>query len=113
MSEIKVGSRVRSFDFPSDCGKFGFSLEGERAAYVEGFVLSIGWKETDNGSFNAYEIGVYKDVFGGKERFGKYSRKGTRTFAPVNGTRKLFGGETNGVVLVEDNDYEAELEEAA
>jgi hypothetical protein len=122
MNAIRVGDRVRSFDFPSDNGKWGFALEGEdeRACYAEGFVLEIDpdWSGAC-GAYPAYKIGCYKDVGAGKERVGEFSRKGLFVYAPVNGVEKAFGGVCNGVVLVPEAEYEAgrnaaiELKEAA
>lgn len=92
-NEIKAGDRVRSFDFAD--GEWGRSLEGERAAYVEGVVDAI--YKTEHG-YDAYWITVTKDVFGGEDQTAKGYR--TEVSVPVNGTPKGFGGECDGVELI-------------
>jgi hypothetical protein len=97
-NEITVGSEVRSFDFDSR------DLEGERASYVEGHVVTF----LEPGQFFApspgpeaacfhdcarYVIKVTRRVGGGRE----LPDGPTYVFPPVNGIPKLFGGVTNGV----------------
>ena len=87
---ISVGDRVRSFDF-SD-GPDGRSLSGKRACYIEGEVVGI----EPHGGCDRYVIAVERAVFGGEERT-PWPKK---VYPPVNGTRKLMGGETNSVEMV-------------
>lgn len=107
MREVRVGDRVRAFDFADSEGRWGFGLEGEdeRACYAEGVVVAIGPFSGEAGSYDAYEIVCYKDVGAGKVRNGPYSRVGLRVFAPVNGVPKSFGGFCNGVVLLDEDEY--------
>lgn len=93
---INVGDAVRSFDFPMYGRNLGRDLEGERAAYVEGYVVDI--VETDAG-YDAYHIMVNKDVFGGEE---SDARVGNIITAPVNGTPCIGGKVTDGVELLND-----------
>ncbi len=63
--EIKIGDKVRSFDFA--LGDFGRDLEGDRATYVEGVVIAI--KDAPGCAQNCphYAIEVGRDVDHGKE----------------------------------------------
>ncbi len=90
--EIKVGDRVRSFDFAD--GKFGRDLEGERACYMEGVVKEI----QQFGPCRHYIIWVERQVFGGEEVPVGF-REAT---PPVNGTPKSFGGVCDGVEKIEE-----------
>lgn len=109
---IKAGDRVRSFDFPhhwdfpdpkdtsdnpAPTHRSGFSLEGDRACYVEGVVTSIG--PHPRGGWKVYFISVDRDVFSGMEKTGKGSRVGEQVFPPVE-VVSYGGGETSGVELV-------------
>lgn len=89
--EIKVGSRVRSFDF------FHRDLEGERACYVEGVVETVG--EVIEGC-PRYAIRVTRSVFGGKPS-KRYSEDAV-VYPPVNGTPSLLSGLTNYVELLDE-----------
>lgn len=95
MSEIVIGSRVRSFDFPHNR-----DVEGERACYVEGTVTAIGWMDVFP-DCPRYEIRVERIVFGGEEiALNRDSR--THVYPPANGTRSLLSGDlTDGVVLID------------
>ena len=84
---IKVGDRVRSFDFDRR------DLEGIRAAYVEGTVQKI---EYHNGC-DRYIIGVERRIFAGEV---SVTHPEMIVAPPVNGTPKMFGGYTDGVVRV-------------
>ena len=84
---IRVGSKVRSFDFD-----YCRDLAGERACYVEGEVVGI----EPHGGCDRYVIAVERAVFGGEER-KSFPKK---VYPPVNGARKLMGGETNLVEMV-------------
>jgi len=94
MSEIKVGDKVRSFDFAD--GEWGRDLTGERACYVEGQVISIGMIME---GCPRYEILVERDVFGGEE---SDRRVGTQVYPPVNGTPSTMGGPTDFVEKLHD-----------
>lgn len=89
-TEIKVGDKVRSFDFPVH----NKEIEGEEACYVEGIVEDIGrfidWQPCD-----MYKIKCTKKVFTGKEiDHEEYY------YVPVNGTGRTGGGVCDGVVKV-------------
>jgi hypothetical protein len=98
-SDIKVGSKVRSFDF-ADTGRngevYGRDLEGERACYVEGTVVGF---DDENFDCRRYEIRVERRVFGGKED-AKVDPREAVVYPPVNGTPTLLGRVTNSVELV-------------
>ena len=90
--KIKVGDRVRSFDFDSR------DLEGEAACYIEGTVLGIG----DFGfqDCKRYEIQVEREVFAGEVKEVADERR----YPPVNGTRIVSsrrGKVTDGVVCID------------
>lgn len=78
-TDIKIGDRVRSFDF--DMFR---ALEGERACYVEGEVIGF----TELLGCRHYEIRVGLDVFGGEPAGG---RVGYTVRPPVNGTPTWCG----------------------
>ncbi len=84
---IKVGDKVRSFDFPHSR-----DVDGDRACYVEGVVE--GFKEVEG--CERYVVRVDRKVFAGKEEdiLGRYPY----VFPPVNGTPRLLGGVCDGVV---------------
>ncbi len=90
MKEITVGMKVRSFDFAH--GTFGRDLEGERACYVEGEVVSIG--EVMDGC-QRYCIKVERMVFGGREE----ECPNPFIYPPVNGVRTI-SGVTDGVEAI-------------
>ena len=81
---IKVGDEVKSFDFKTsdDC-------------YVQGKVVAI--ERPEGHSCYCYKIETTKRIFGGKE----VEEFEPIYFAPVNGTKKMFGGVCNNVKLVE------------
>ena len=85
---IKVGNRVRSFDFPRSR-----DLEGERACYVEGIVEGFEHVE----GCERYKIRVERKVWAGEEVENPYRG---HVYPPLNGTPRTFGGECNGVELV-------------
>lgn len=86
---IQIGSRVRSFDFE------GRDLTGDRACYVEGTVTGIG--RFDFPDCDRYQIAVDKIIFGGEEQSPE---TGQEAYPPVNGTRRMMGGLTDGVELI-------------
>ena len=88
---IEIGSRVRSFDFAD--GTHGRDLQGNAACYVEGEV--VGFDHTEG--CDRYRILVDLDIFGGEDGA---QRVGHLVTPPVNGTPKLFGGDTDFVELV-------------
>lgn len=96
MSEIKVGDRVRSFDFE------GRELEGERACYREGVVIGIGrfgFPDCDR-----YKIFVDRVVWAGEEDVLSDNDPvaGRVIYPPVNGVPMVFRGRvTDGVHLLE------------
>ena len=96
MKTIKIGDKVRSFDFPfnDDCRV----LEGERACYTEGHVVDIHKNGVEGvQSCPLYEIKVTRKVFGGEER---NPLPYDTCYPPVNGTKILFGGVSDGVVKI-------------
>lgn len=85
-ANIRVGSRVRSFDFE------GRDLTGDRACYVEGEVTGT--------QMGHYVVLATRDVFAGRESTtaGKGSRVGTLVTPPINGRPRLLDdGVTNFV----------------
>jgi hypothetical protein len=100
VEEIKVGDRVRSFDFAD--GEYGRSLIGERACFVEGTVISVGMVME---GCPRYEILVDFDFFGGEEH--KARRVGTQVYPPVNGTPSTMRGPTDFVEKIDAPDWEA------
>lgn len=84
---IRVGSKVRSHDFPFELGNelTGFALEGARVSYLEGVVEAIG-----------------EDVLDGCPRYRLNTARFGLVYPPVNGIR-IWGGErrTCGVVVAE------------
>lgn len=91
---IAVGSKVRSFDFAVPGKAWGRDLDGERAAYVEGTL--VGYEERE-GCLRAV-IDVDRDVFGGKEKSGEYSRVGETVYPPANGVGYGFTGEATDFI---------------
>lgn len=85
--DIQIGSKVRSFDFHSR------DITGEDACYIEGEVVDIRWED----GCDRYVILIEKQVFAGKE---EDTHVGTLVLPPVNGTLKMSGGVTDGVVLI-------------
>jgi len=97
---IKIGDKVRSYDFP----------DGRRTSYVEGVVEHITEVDVDTlvrvGALDAevvcfhdcrrYVIRVERAVWSGKDA----EVRAPVVFPPVNGTPKLFGDVCNGVELV-------------
>jgi hypothetical protein len=94
---MKIGDKVRSFDFAEnfDGEIFGRDLEGERAAYVEGKLVNI--QVHPRFGYDCYEILVERDVFGGKE---SDRRVGEKVYPPVNGTSTMMGRVCDNVELV-------------
>ena len=88
---IKVGDRVRSFDFGSR------EVVGETACFVEGVVRNITNPDVDTMFRDCarYEIRVDRRVFGGVEM----EVVGGLVYPPTNGTPSTFGDVTNYVEL--------------
>ena len=82
--EIKVGDKVRSFDFPH-------SREYWFEGVVEGFERIEGC--------DRYKIKIDRQFREGKE-VDIHPQRPPHIFPPVNGTPRLLGGVTNGVELV-------------
>ena len=80
--EIKIGSRVRAYDFPH-----------ARDCYVEGILEGFGELE----GCRRYKIRVERKVWSGEEVPKPYRG---HVYPPVNGTPKLFGGVCDGVEVV-------------
>jgi len=78
---IKVGDRVRSYDFQRD-----------PECYVEGIVE--GFHEAPD--CKRYKIRVVRKVWAGEEVEEPYAGC---VYPPLNGTPRMFGDECNGVEL--------------
>lgn len=88
---IVVGSRVRSFDFPTTTR----DLEGDRACFVEGIVEGV-----ERHSFDCprYVLRATRRVFTGKEK----PVPDELFFPPLNGTPMAWAGRvTDGVEVIE------------
>lgn len=97
---IKIGDKVRSFDFAD--GDFGRDLTGERACYVEGFVVDITRMVPAEDGFlmdagcDRYVIEIERQVFGGEE----VDEPLDRVYPPVNGTPTWGDRVTNCVEVI-------------
>jgi hypothetical protein len=85
-TQIKIGDKVRSFDFahsPSNNREVGT----KNACYVEGVVEDMGANACDfMPNANVYKIRATKRIFAGKEvKFEDYY------YPPMNGSRSLMG----------------------
>ena len=80
---IKVGNRVRSYDFARD-----------RECYVEGIVEGFERLE----GCERYKIRVERKVWAGEEVEAPYEG---HVYPPLNGTPRTFGDVCNGVELVQ------------
>lgn len=83
-TSIRIGDRVRSFDFDRK------DITGERACFVEGVVEDFDYLD----GCRRYVIRVQVSVFGGKE---EKKRVGTTVYPPVNGTPTMLGDVTDFV----------------
>lgn len=90
---IQVGSRVRSFDFENR------DLAGVHACYIEGTVVAVGLFDEFKRDFRRYKIQVEREVFGGEE-FWDFQPGESFVYPPVNGTARMMGGLTDGVVEI-------------
>jgi hypothetical protein len=90
-TEVKIGDRVRSYDF-----------ETSRDYYVTGTVVGFSHAQ----GCPRYEIAVESRTWEGKTEPGS-----GHVYPPVNGTPSLFFGPTNFVERTEDAeaDHDAEL----
>lgn len=88
---IKVGDRVRSYDFPDD------PREDARGCYYEGRVVAIGRFAFDGEACDRYKIAVMKRYWLGKPQLLSVDRY---VFPPANGTPIAArpGAVTHGVV---------------
>lgn len=88
MDEIKVGDRVRSYDFADrdDC-------------WVEGVVVEIGTCGFLQG-FDRYKIEVQRSTMDGDTGIFEQA-PGHFVYPPINGTPKGMGGVCNFVKLIE------------
>lgn len=87
---IKIGDKVRSFDFDSR------ELVGPLACYVEGTVTAIEYYH----GCDHYRIIVDKTVFAGDRLDIAEVRE---VLAPLNGTASWLGGKTNGVEKLDES----------
>jgi hypothetical protein len=71
MLQVNVGDVIRGYDFKP--------MAGRGDSYVEGVVEAV--RDTSQ-YFVAYRIIVTKDVFGGEQQVGEYSRVGQTVFVP-------------------------------
>ena len=109
---LKLGDRVRSFDFDAK------DLEGDRANYVEGIIYEITDHKTHEFfcDCDRYKVRVYRRVWQGERLWApqepKESSSGTfqgnlstdseaeYVYPPVNGTPTWKGGKTDKVQLI-------------
>ncbi len=93
---MKVGDRVRSFDFATPGKPWGRDLKGDRASYVEGVIVD--YDIPRDGCLRA-KILVDFDMFGGIERSG---RVGDYVYPPSNGVGFGYGeAKTDFIELLE------------
>ena len=97
MENIKVGDRVRSYDFECRNAKD----DGERCGfcsgcqcYIEGEVVEL--RPVDG--CERYVVLVKRDIWENSVFAGP--RVGNTVYPPVNGTPKLFGGVCDGVTKI-------------
>jgi len=95
---IKVGDKVRSYDFPHS-----------REFWCEGVVE--GFKEVEG--CDRYKIRIQKQFVEGKEVQISADRMeaAPHIYPPVNGTRRALGGVCNGVELLQPKDVLERLQE--
>lgn len=101
-TSIKIGDRVRSYDFPDMVG----SDHPAGQSYVEGVVSGIIKYGTDPHRFtcDVYVIAATKWVRGGEVlEINEYNKDvvSEHYYPPVNGTPSSMGGVTYGVVRVD------------
>ena len=99
MDNIKIGDRVRSYDFPAFIG----TRHRAAGSYVEGIVKGILRHRDDPARFtcDVYVIQVERWFKDDKEvdlAADKYKVYDETVYPPVNGTPYPMGGNTNGVV---------------
>lgn len=87
-NEIKIGDRVRSFDFPGRVR----DLEGERACYAIGRVEEV----VRRNGCDRYMIKVEYVVYRGSKEFASEEF----IYPPVNGTPTWLGEVCNGVEAI-------------
>ena len=87
---VKVGDKVRSFDFDSH------EVEGRDACYVEGVVESIEGHPMGGGG-EYVKFLITKKIFSGKERTGSV---GEFNWVPQNGQETWTGKLTNHIVKI-------------
>lgn len=88
-TDIKIGDKVRSFDFPAHR-----DIEGPEACFAEGVVE--GFKTI---GCTRFDIRVTRSVWEGKE---VPTEEGTRIAPPLNGTPTDMGRVTDGVFKIEE-----------
>ena len=71
MLQVQLGDKIRAYDFKP--------MDGRGDSFVEGVVEVV--RDTSQ-YFIAYKITVTKDVFGGEQQIGEYSRVGQTVFVP-------------------------------
>lgn len=71
MLQVQLGDKIRAYDFKP--------MDGRGDCYVEGVVEVV--RDTSQ-YFIAYKITVTKDVFGGEQQVGEYSRVGQTVYVP-------------------------------
>lgn len=71
MLQVQLGDKIRAYDFKP--------MDGRGDSFVEGVVEVV--RDTSQ-YFIAYKITVTKDVFGGEQQVGEYSRVGETVFVP-------------------------------
>jgi hypothetical protein len=96
---VKVGDRVRSFDFDSR------DADGQHANYMEGIVQAIG-KPVAEATCDCYTILIDRVVWRGDDQANEFV--GRLVHPPVNGTPTSLGRTTHGVHVLKTA---AELED--
>jgi hypothetical protein len=92
-TSIKVGDKVRSYDFPQNF-EFGDFERGEKC-FVEGTVVDITHEPPF--SHGAYVIEVHRCVWDGEEK----SEFNEVVYPPVNGLDQMFSDyPTHGVIKI-------------
>lgn len=97
---IKVGTKVRSFDFPDNVLSRD-PKDSEHACFAEGVVVEITDPATHPMFHDCarYAVRVERRVFGGSGERDQ-GLVGETIYPPVNGTATWTGGVTNGVEAV-------------
>jgi hypothetical protein len=100
MLDVKVGDRVRSYDFDSGNPLNKYYIPGRPACYVVGRVVEI--VKHPHG-YPAYRIAVERRVWDGVLDRNPHPAD-REAFPPVNGVPRVMGGPCNGVHKIADDE---------